>query len=98
MPVNVLLVLLFGALLAERSFIHSVRPQRSAPLWGASLKTTPFGRGFLFLYPQSSPYFSIHACGTVPKLSSQSLNFCRLQPRPAINRRRRRSFSNRPSQ
>ena len=48
------------------------------------------------LYP--NPYFSIHACGIVPKLSSQSLNFCKPHPRPAISRCRSRSFSSRPSQ
>ncbi len=35
---------------------------------------------------QSSPYFSIHACGSVPKLRSQSLNCRRLHPRPTIRR------------
>ena len=47
---------------------------------------------------QSKPYFSIHDWGSVPKLNSQSLNFCSVQRRPATNRWRRRSFSRRPSQ
>ncbi len=47
---------------------------------------------------QSNPYFSIHAWGIVPKLSSQSLNRRKVQPRPTTRRCRRRSFSSRPSQ
>ena len=47
---------------------------------------------------QSNPYFSNHAWGRVPKLSSQSLNRCKLQPRPSIRRRCNRWFSRRPSQ
>ena len=46
----------------------------------------------------SNPYFSIHACGTVPKLSSQSLNRLSVHPRPVTRRVCSRSFSRRPSQ